>query len=107
MRQLIALRPVLYLAHQYGTGESLPMNDPEMTKLWIDAGTAIWKEETEPEKPDAKAIPVTATPGMPGMSSSGADDLVGRIPETPARKAGRARTKTGTTKTGGAKRKTQ
>lgn len=100
MKRLIALRPVLYLAHQYGTGESLPVNDPEMTKLWIDAGTAVWKEETEPEKPTARAISVTANPGMPGISSSGMDDLAGRITETPERKktVGRTRAKAGTTK---------
>lgn len=83
---LIALRPVLYHAHQYGTGDSLPVNDPEMTELWIAAGTAIWKEEAEPDKPPAKAVPVTAIPGMPGMSDSGTSNLTGRIPETPARK---------------------
>lgn len=100
---LIALRPVLYHAHQYDTGESLPVNDPEMTELWLAAGTAIWKEEAEPEKPTAKAIPVTATPGMPGISSTGADELIGRIPKTPERKTA---TKTGTRKTA-AKRKAQ
>lgn len=100
---LIALRPVLYHAHQYGTGESLPVNDPEMTELWLAAGTAIWKEEAEPEKPTAKAIPATATPGMPGMSSTGADGLIGRIPQTPERKTA---AKAGTRKTA-AKRKAQ
>lgn len=48
MRELIALRPVLYHAHQYSTGESLPVNDQEMTELWLKAGTAMWKED-EPE----------------------------------------------------------
>lgn len=98
--RLIALRPVLYHAHQYDTGEDLPVNDPEMAKLWIDAGTAIWQEETEPEKQPAKARPVTAIPGMPGISDSGTDDLAGRITETPERKkaAGRTRAKAGATK---------
>lgn len=93
--KLIALRPVLYHAHQYDTGESLPANNPEMTQLWIEAGTAIWKDEADTEKPTAKAIPVTATPGMPGMSDKGTDELIGRITETPERKkpTGRARTK--------------
>lgn len=94
---LIALRPVLYHAHQYGIGECLPVNDTEMTKLWIAAGTAVWKNEDEPEKPTAKAVPVTATPGMPGMSETGTDDLIGRIPETSVRKTG-TRAKTRTTK---------
>ena len=66
MRELIALRPVLYHAHQYSTGESLPVNDQEMTELWLKAGTAMWKED-EPEPQAAQAIPVTAVAGMPGM----------------------------------------
>lgn len=104
--RLIALRPVLYHTHQYGTGDDLPVNDPEMAKLWVEAGTAIWKEETEPEKPTAKAIPATAIPGMPGMSSGGTPELVGRIPETPVRKTAKTGTKT-RAKTGTTKRKTQ
>ena len=68
MRELIALRPVLYHAHQYSTGESLPVNDQEMTELWLKAGTAMWREEDEPEPQAAQAIPVTAVAGMPGMS---------------------------------------
>ena len=84
--KLIAQRPVLYNAHQYMTGDELPVNDPEMTGLWIVAGTAVWKNEDEPEKPPAKAIPATALPGMPGMSDRGTDDLTGRIPKTPERK---------------------
>lgn len=85
MRELIALRPVLYHAHQYSTGESLPVNDQEMTELWLKAGTAMWKED-EPEPQAAQAIPVTAVAGMPGMSDAGTDGLIGRIPETPERK---------------------
>ena len=68
MRELIALRPVLYHAHQYSTGESLPVNDQEMTELWLKAGTAMWKED-EPEPQAAQAIPVTAVAGMPGMQA--------------------------------------
>lgn len=86
MMRLIALRPVLYLAHQYDTGENLPVNDPEMTKLWIDAGTAVWKEETESEKPPAKAVLVTADPGIMGMNSTGINEMIGHIPQTSERK---------------------
>lgn len=87
---LIALRPVLYNAHQYDMGESLPVNDSEMVELWIAAGTAVWKDEAEPEKPIAKAIPATATPGITGMSSTGTDELIGHIPQTPERKTAKA-----------------
>lgn len=104
--RLIALRPVLYHAHQYDTGDDLPVNDPEMAKLWVEAETAIWKEETEPERQTAKATPATAIPGMAGMSSEGTTDLVGRIPETTVRRTAKAGTKT-RSKTGATKRKTQ
>ena len=87
MRELIALRPVLYHAHQYSTGESLPVNDQE---------TAMWKED-EPEPQAAQAIPVTAVAGMPGMSDAGTDGLIGRIPETPERKTAPAKKPTRTT----------
>ena len=87
MRELIALRPVLYHAHQYSTGESLPVNDQEMTELWLKAGTAMWKED-EPEPQAAQAIPV---------SDAGTDGLIGRIPETPERKTAPAKKPTRTT----------
>lgn len=95
--KLIALRPVLYHAHQYDTGESLPVNDQEMTDLWLKAGTAMWREDDEPEPQAARAIPATAVAGMPGMSSAGTDGLIGRIPETPERKTTPAKKTTRTT----------
>lgn len=95
--KLIALRPVLYLAHQYDTGDCLPVNDQEMTDLWIKAGTAMWENDDEPEPQPAQAIPVTAVSGMPGMSDAGTDGLIGRIPETPERKTSTAKKPTRTT----------
>lgn len=95
--RLVALRPVLYLAHQYGTGENLPVNDQEMTDLWIAAGTAVWREDDEPEPQAAQAIPVTAVAGMPGISDAGTDGLIGRIPEAPERKTAPAKKTTRTT----------
>lgn len=94
--KLIALRPVLHHAHQYDTGESLPVNDQEMTDLWLKAGTAMWREDDEPEPQAAQAIPATAVAGMPGMSSAGTDGLIGRIPETPERKTAPAKKPTRT-----------
>lgn len=95
--KLIALRPVLYHAHQYDTGECLPVNDQEMTDLWLKAGTAMWRKEDEPEPQAAQAIPVTSIAGMPGMSDAGTDGLIGRIPETPERKSAPAKKSTRTT----------
>ena len=42
---LTALRPILYLARQYKAGESLPVNNTEMVKAWIAAGSAEWREK--------------------------------------------------------------
>lgn len=42
---LTALRPILYLARQYKVGDSLPVNNTEMAKAWIAAGSAEWKEK--------------------------------------------------------------
>lgn len=95
--KLIALRPVLCLAHQYDTGDCLPVNDQEMTDLWLKAGTAMWENDDEPKPQPAQAIPVTAVSGMSGMSDAGTDGLIGRIPETPERKTSTAKKPTRTT----------
>ncbi len=42
---LIALRPVLYLSHQYKIGDTLPVNNLEMVKAWIEARSAEWREK--------------------------------------------------------------
>lgn len=83
--ELIALRPVLYLAHQYNAGDRLPVNNPGMTEAWLKAGSAAWKgQETGTV---LKAVPVTAMPGQVGMASDGTNDsLAGIIPATPERK---------------------
>lgn len=98
---LIALRPVLYLAHQYDAGDQLPVNDPGMAEAWLEAGSAKRIDEdaaaeTEPAAEDksSKALPATALSGQPGISDSGAEgDLIGRIPETPERKKSPAKRK--------------
>ena len=35
---LVAMRPVLNLAHQYSAGDELPVNNPEMTDAWLEGG---------------------------------------------------------------------
>lgn len=78
--RLIALLPILYLAHQYSVGDALPVNDPEMAKIWVENGAAIWKEDAPEKAPKAK--PVTAVAGMPGESSDGdSDAMTGRLSE--------------------------
>ena len=74
---LVAMRPVLYLAHQYSAGDKLPVNNPEMTAAWIEAGSAAWKEDaTDAPAPKAKAKPAAAEPGT---------ELQGKVPKTPGR----------------------
>lgn len=99
MRKLIAKYPILYLSKQYDIGEELIANNPEMVKAWLDAGTAEWVEDEEPasdgttdEKSEdellpATAIPVVAEAGLAGdaVGSETDENLVGKIPKTPAR----------------------
>lgn len=86
--KLKALRPVLYLAHQYDMGDELPVNNPDMVEAWLEAGSAEWRVEEIPMGSSAtKAIPAAALAGQPGISERGVEgDLTGRIPETPERK---------------------
>lgn len=86
--KLVATYPILYRSRQYGIGDSLPADDAEMVQAWLDAKTAAWKKEEEPK---VKARPVTAEAGLAGQSPNGetSDNVVGRVPKTPARNAGR------------------
>lgn len=85
---LKATRPVLLCNTQYRAGDTLPADNELMVEAWLEAGSAVWtdEEETAPEEA-AKAVPVTAPPGQPGLSSDGDPDaLIGRIPDKPPRK---------------------
>lgn len=87
MSRLIALRPVLYLAKQYGTGDALPVNNPDMVEAWLKAESAKWEDEdvsAEPKKPKAKAKMAAAEPGIEGRSDSGSV-LQGKVPKRPGR----------------------
>ena len=86
--RLIAVYPILYLAHQYKVGDELPTNDESMVNAWVSAGTAEWREGETPVKPKAK--PVTAEPGLVGKAVSSeaenGEDLIGKVPKTASRK---------------------
>ena len=85
---LKATRPVLLCNTQYEAGDTLPADNDRLVEAWLEAGSAVWKDEEQaaPEEP-AKAVPVTAPPGQPGLSSDGDPDaLIGRIPDNPPRK---------------------
>lgn len=86
--ELIATHPILYHAKQYQVGQSLPTNDADMTKAWIEAGTAVWQEEEK--KNPARALPATAEDGMAGQSQNeeAVESMVGKAPKTQARSRG-------------------
>lgn len=91
MKRLIAVTHILYLCHTYAPGEELPQNNPEMVDAWLEAGTAKWDDGSEPPKTETpKAKPATAEAGLPGAAvgsdSDNGEDLVGKVPETKARK---------------------
>lgn len=85
--RLVAKRPVLCLAHQYGAGDTLPDNDPERNAAWLEAGSAEWIEDSTDEipAPGAKAAPAAAEPGMEGRTDGGTE-LQGKVPKTPERR---------------------
>lgn len=87
--KLIAKYPILYQSTQYQVGQSLPTNNQEMVQAWVDAGTAVWQEDGETQKP-AKARPATAEPGLAGQSPNGetAENVAGKVPKTPTRNKG-------------------
>lgn len=87
MNNLIAIYPILYHSTQYKVGQILPANDQKMVQAWIKAGTAEWRDDSEKKEKPVQAKPVTAEPGLAGESGNGesADNLVGKVPETPAR----------------------
>ena len=79
------MRPVLYLAHQYSAGDDLPVNNPEMAKAWVEAGSAVWEEDgTNAPAAKTKARPAAAEPGKEGRTDSGTE-LQGKVPKTPGR----------------------
>ena len=85
--ELVATYPILYRAHQYEVGDSLPADDESMVQAWLDAGTAVWSEG---KQENAKATPATATAGLAGESKNGEtpENVVGRVPKTPTRSKG-------------------
>lgn len=85
---LIATYPILYQSTQYEVGQSLPTHDSNMVQAWLDAGTAVWKENEQ--QVCAKAKPATAIAGLAGESKNGetVENMVGRVPKTSARNRG-------------------
>ena len=61
-KTLVATYPILFRAHLYKVGEKLPTNDTTMLNAWLEAGSAKWVDDVEPEKeaPAPKAKPAAA-----------------------------------------------
>ena len=57
-----------------------------MTDAWLEAGSAVWKEDATDAvpAPKAKARPAAAEPGKEGRTDSGTE-LQGKVPKTPGR----------------------
>lgn len=84
--RLIAKVPILYFAHLYEVGDELPLQNQTMIDAWLEAGTAERLEDGQEAAKRPKAKMATARPGQIGISTTGnEEDLVGRIPDTPAR----------------------
>lgn len=44
---LKATRPILFRSLQFRKGDTLPADNEAMVKAWLDAGSAIWDDETD------------------------------------------------------------
>ena len=66
----------------------MPADNQAMVDAWLDAGSAVWKDEDEETKTPPKAKRATAPPGTTGTSSDGDPEArVGRLPDKPERKS--------------------
>jgi len=85
---LTAMRSVLYRSTQYEAGDALPADNQAMVEAWLEAGSAVWKDEDEETEAPKKAKRATAPPGTTGLSSDGDPEArAGRLPDRPERKA--------------------
>ena len=54
--KLIANIPILYLAHQYKSGEELPCDDESMVAAWLINKSAHWEKEKQEEEKSIEGI---------------------------------------------------
>lgn len=89
MKKLTAQRSILFENRIYAPGEKLPTHNASMVEAWLSAGTAVWIDQEE-VKPQAKAKPQTAEPGLPGKAaaseSEDGENIAGKVPKTTRRK---------------------
>lgn len=50
MKKLIAKRRILYLGRMYEAGDTLPVNDADMARAWLRAGSAEWHGQEAAER---------------------------------------------------------
>lgn len=102
IRRLIATVPILHSNEQYEPGEVLPTTDPAYVSAWLEAGSAVWEDESDGSqenaeaKAAAKAQPLTAPAGVTGLAqpATGAEeDQAGKVPSRKARGAVKEKSK--------------
>lgn len=86
--RLIATFPILLGNKQYEPGEELPTSNPSSVAAWLEAGSAVWKDEESGEaegtrKPKAQMLMAPAGAegiAQPATGQAGTD-LVGKVPD--------------------------
>ena len=75
-------------SREYFPGDALPSDHPD-AGAWVEAGTAVWVDADKKPPTHTKARMAAAPAGLPGKAVGGeatGDDLVGKVPATPARR---------------------
>lgn len=89
MQKLIAQQHILFESKIYAPEDEMPTHNQEMVNAWLDAKTAVYVNYEE-MKISAEACSRTAVPGLAGdapiSESEDGDNVVGRVPNTKARK---------------------
>lgn len=91
--RLIATFQILYKNKQYEPGAELPTSDASSVEAWLEAGSAVWKDDEDEtdgtRRPKARSL--TAPAGAEGIATPATGpagtDLVGKVPDKKARGA--------------------
>lgn len=80
---LIAVYPILYGGKLYKVGDKLPTHDADTVNDWLEAKTAVWKEDS---KSYVKTESASAQAGITGTTESNEEVLPGKVPAKKSRK---------------------
>jgi len=83
MKELIAVSSILFGNQNYKPGDKLPIHNSVLVDIWLCNGAAIWRDNEEPKKQEAKVRPASASMGLSGNAypSAGPEqDLIGKPP---------------------------